>query len=120
MAHARRIFTKESLLLHADAIRLSQVVGNLLTNAAKYTDPSGRISLTAERQNDAALIRVSDNGIGIEPAMRTRIFELFVHVDHSATRAQGGLGIGLTLAKNLVEMLTSTVLPDRRQLRLFL
>ena len=83
-------------------MRLAQVVGNLLTNAAKYTEPDGRIWLTAEREGGEAVLRVRDNGIGIAPDMLPRIFELFVQVDHAATRSQGGLGIGLTLVKNLV------------------
>ncbi len=94
----------ESLLIDADPVRLAQVVGNILTNAAKYTEPNGRIGLRAERDGNMALLRVWDNGIGIAPAMLPRIFELFVQVDHASTRAQGGLGIGLTLVKNLVEM----------------
>ena len=99
----------ESLLLDADPVRLAQVVGNLLTNAAKYTEASGRIWLTAERDGDEAVLRVRDNGIGISPNMLPRIFELFVQVDHASTKAQGGLGIGLTLVKNLVEMHNGTV-----------
>jgi PAS domain S-box-containing protein len=94
----------ESLLLHADPVRLAQVIGNLLTNAAKYTDANGRIELTAQRDGGAAVLRVRDTGIGIAPDMLPHVFELFVQVDHAATRAQGGLGIGLTLVKNLVEM----------------
>jgi PAS domain S-box-containing protein len=94
----------ESLLIDGDPVRLAQVVGNLLTNAAKYTESGGRIWLTAERDGDMAALRVRDNGIGIAPAMLPRIFELFVQVDHASTKAQGGLGIGLTLVKNLVEM----------------
>ena len=94
--------TTESLLIDADPVRLAQVVGNLLTNAAKYTEPNGRIWLTAERDGDMAMLRVRDNGIGIAPHMLPRIFELFVQVDHASTKAQGGLGIGLTLVKNLV------------------
>jgi CheY-like chemotaxis protein len=94
----------ESLLIDGDPVRLAQVVGNLLTNAAKYTEPGGRIWLTGERDGEMAVLRVRDNGIGIAPAMLPRIFELFVQVDHASTRAQGGLGIGLTLVKNLVEM----------------
>ena len=93
-----------SMLLDADPVRLSQVVCNLLTNAAKYTDPGGHIWLDAEREQDLAVVRVRDNGIGLEAAMTTRIFDLFAQVDHATTRSQGGLGIGLTLAKNLVEM----------------
>jgi len=93
-----------SMLVDADAVRLTQVISNLLTNAAKYTDPRGQIWLSAERDEDAAVVRVRDNGIGLEPGMATRIFDLFVQADHATTRSQGGLGIGLTLAKNLVEM----------------
>jgi CheY-like chemotaxis protein len=94
----------ESLLLEADPIRLAQVLGNLLTNAAKYTEAHGRIQLSAERSGNQAVLRVRDSGIGIAPKMLPRIFELFVQVDHAAARSQGGLGIGLTLVKNLIEM----------------
>jgi PAS domain S-box-containing protein len=100
---------KESLPLDADPVRLTQVVGNLLTNAAKYTDSNGHIGLTVEREDDMAVLRVRDTGIGIAPSMLPRIFELFVQVDHASTKAQGGLGIGLTLVKNLVEMHNGTV-----------
>ncbi|MEX2173416.1 MAG: PAS domain S-box protein [Pirellulaceae bacterium] len=99
----------ESLLLDADPVRLAQVVGNLLTNAAKYTEANGRIWLTAQRENDQAVLKVRDNGIGISCEMLAHVFELFVQVDYAATRAQGGLGIGLTLVKNLVEMHAGTV-----------
>jgi len=95
---------EESLLLHADPVRLAQVVGNLLTNAAKYTEPNGRIWLSAWREGDQAVLNVRDSGIGIEPDVLPHIFELFVQADHASTKAQGGLGIGLTLVKNLVEM----------------
>jgi len=94
----------ESLLLNADPVRLAQVVGNLLTNAAKYTEPHGEIRLTAERVDNQAVLRVKDNGIGIASEMLPHIFDLFVQADHAATRSQGGLGIGLTLVKNLVDM----------------
>lgn len=94
----------DSLLLDADPVRLTQVVGNLLTNAAKYTEANGNIWVTAERERNHAVLRIRDNGIGIAPDMLPHIFELFVQVDHAATRSQGGLGIGLTLVKNLVEM----------------
>ncbi|MGV3484648.1 MAG: ATP-binding protein, partial [Planctomycetaceae bacterium] len=99
----------ESLLLDADPVRVAQIVGNLLTNAAKYTEANGRIWLTAEREGDVAVLRVRDNGIGIAPNMLPRIFDLFVQVDHASTKAQGGLGIGLTLVKNLVQMHEGTV-----------
>ncbi len=99
----------ESLLLDADPVRLAQVIGNLLTNAAKYTEASGRIKLTAQREAEEAVLRMRDTGIGIAPEMLPHIFELFVQVDHSATKSQGGLGIGLTLVKNLIEMHHGTV-----------
>jgi PAS domain S-box-containing protein len=94
----------EPVTLSADPVRLAQVVGNLLTNAAKYTEPGGHIRLAVEREGGDVLIRVRDTGIGIAPDMQSRIFEPFVQVDHSTVRAQGGLGIGLTLVKRLVEM----------------
>jgi PAS domain S-box-containing protein len=94
----------ESLLLDADPVRLIQVVGNLLTNSAKYTEANGSIQLTAERAGDQVLLRIRDTGIGIAPDMLPHVFELFVQADHAASRSQGGLGIGLTLVKNLVEM----------------
>ena len=94
----------DSMLLDADVVRLSQVVCNLLTNAAKYTDPGGHIWVEAHPEADEVILRVRDNGIGLEPQMRARIFDLFVQVDQTTTRSQGGLGIGLTLVKNLVEM----------------
>lgn len=95
---------KESLLLDADPVRLTQVVGNLLTNAAKYTDPQGQIWLVAKRSGDQVMLTIRDTGIGIAPDMLPHVFELFVQADHASTKAQGGLGIGLTLVKNLVEM----------------
>lgn len=94
----------ESLLLDADPVRLAQIVGNLLTNSAKYTDANGRIWLTARREGDRAILSVRDTGIGIAADMLPHVFELFVQADHASTKAQGGLGIGLTLVKNLVEM----------------
>lgn len=98
-----------SMPFDADPVRLAQVIGNLLTNAAKYTEPGGHIWLTAERDGEMAVLRVQDSGIGIAPHMLPRIFELFVQVDHASTKAQGGLGIGLTLVKSLVEMHNGTV-----------
>jgi signal transduction histidine kinase len=102
----------EPLPLQADAVRLAQVVGNLLTNAAKYTEPGGRIRLTARRHGNEAVLRVRDSGIGIAADMLPKVFELFVQADHAATRAQGGLGIGLTLVKNLVAMHGGSVTAD--------
>jgi PAS domain S-box-containing protein len=94
----------ESLLLDADPVRLAQVVGNLLTNSSKYTEANGHIWLNARREGDQAVLQVRDDGIGIAPDMIPHVFELFVQADHASTKAQGGLGIGLTLVKNLVEM----------------
>ncbi|MCE9525409.1 MAG: PAS domain S-box protein [Planctomycetales bacterium] len=94
----------ESLLLDADPVRLAQVVGNLLVNSAKYTPCSGHIGVTAQREGNQVVLRIRDNGIGIAPDMLPHVFELFVQADHTTTKAQGGLGIGLTLVKNLTEM----------------
>jgi PAS domain S-box-containing protein len=102
--HGLKIELAEPLLVNADPVRLAQVMGNLLTNAAKYTERGGQISLTAKRDRNQAVLTLRDNGIGIAPEMLAQIFELFVQADHSPTRSQGGLGIGLTLVKNLVDM----------------
>jgi PAS domain S-box-containing protein len=99
----------EKLFVDADPIRLSQVIGNLLTNAAKYTEANGRIGLSARREEGIAVLRVLDNGIGIAPDMLPRVFDLFMQADHSTTKSHGGLGVGLTLVKNLVELHGGTV-----------
>jgi signal transduction histidine kinase len=88
--------------LDADSLRLSQVLSNLLTNAAKYTDPEGSIHLVAEIEGNAAVIRVSDNGIGIAPEALPNIFTMFSQVQSS--RSGGGLGIGLALSRGLIEL----------------
>ncbi len=95
----------EPLTLEGDPVRLAQVFANLLNNAAKYTEDGGRICLTVRREGgDAIAVSVRDTGIGISADMLPRVFELFTQVDRSTRRAQGGLGIGLTLVKSLVEM----------------
>lgn len=92
------------VLLDADLTRLAQVVMNLLNNAAKYSNRGGQIWLTAEQQHDEIAIAVRDTGIGIPADQLPRVFELFTQVDHDVDRAHGGLGIGLSLVKRLVEM----------------
>jgi PAS domain S-box-containing protein len=94
----------EPIFLQVDPARLAQVLSNLLNNAAKYTDPGGAISLTAEQLGDEVAIRVRDNGIGIPPHLLTKIFDLFTQADQTLSRSRGGLGIGLTLVRSLIEM----------------
>jgi CheY-like chemotaxis protein len=99
----------EPLYVHADLVRLAQVFTNLLTNAAKYTDRGGLISLTAERQEREIVVRVTDTGVGIPTEKLPRLFEMFFQVDGSLGRARGGLGIGLSLVRRLVELHGGTV-----------
>ena len=94
----------EPVWLEADPVRLAQVIANLLNNAAKYTEPGGSISLTAEREGSELLVGVRDTGMGIAPELLHDIFELFTQAERSIERSQGGLGIGLTLVRRLVEM----------------
>lgn len=100
---------KEGVLIEGDAIRLEQVISNLLINACKYTQPGGHITVTLERERGYAVIRVADNGIGISPDLLPYIFDLFVQAGRSLDRTQGGLGIGLTLVRRLVELQGGTV-----------
>jgi signal transduction histidine kinase len=97
------------LRVEGDKVRLAQIVGNLLVNAAKYTPSGGRIELESAAEGGHAIIRIRDNGEGIPPEMLDQIFGLFNQVDSSNTRSHGGLGIGLTLVKTLVEMHGGTV-----------
>jgi CheY-like chemotaxis protein len=92
-----------------DPHRLDQILTNLLNNAAKYTDPGGAIWLTVYREEDRAVIRVRDSGIGISAEMLPRIFDLFVQVERKLDRSQGGVGIGLTLVRKLVELHGGTI-----------
>lgn len=94
----------EAVHLTADVTRLAQVFANLLNNSAKYTPPGGRIQLAARLDNGEVAVSVRDNGIGISTGMLPHIFEMFTQVDGSLNRSQGGLGIGLTLVRRLVEM----------------
>ena len=90
--------------VEADAARLAQVLSNLLNNAAKYTEDGGRIDLIVERTPKEAVLRVRDNGVGIAREMLPQVFDMFMQVESSTDRSQGGLGIGLTLVRRLVEM----------------
>jgi signal transduction histidine kinase len=100
---------EQSLCLQGDAARLEQVVVNLLTNAAKYTDEGGCIALSVQQEGSSAVLRVRDNGIGIAPELLPCIFELFTQAERALDRSQGGLGIGLCLVQRLVEMHGGTV-----------
>jgi len=94
----------QPIWVEADPARMEQVVVNLLNNAAKYTDTGGLICMTVSQEGDDAVIRVRDNGVGIAPELLSKVFELFAQVDGALGRTYGGLGIGLALARNLVEM----------------
>ena len=95
---------RQQIYLDADPMRLTQILVNLLDNAAKYTDPGGRITLTAAHHGPEVVLSVRDNGRGITPEHAATIFELFVQVDRTLARSEGGLGIGLTLVKRMVEL----------------
>jgi signal transduction histidine kinase len=94
----------ESPTVRADPLRLAQVLENLLSNASKYTDPGGAIDVEVEAADDEVAIRVRDTGIGLPPEQLERVFELFTQVDAGSDRTQGGLGIGLSLVRQLVAM----------------
>ena len=111
-AHEHRldiVTADESLLVEADAVRLTQVVSNLLINAVKYTEAGGQIHVSAARQGDQVVLRVRDNGIGIAPDVLPHVFDLFVQGQTASTRSPSGLGVGLTLVKNVVELHGGTV-----------
>ena len=99
----------DPLWLEGDPTRLEQVVVNLLNNAAKYTDEGGQIRLTAQQQGADIVVRIIDTGIGIAPELLPRVFDLFTQADRTLDRSQGGLGIGLSLVKKLVELHGGTV-----------
>jgi PAS domain S-box-containing protein len=99
----------EPIFLNADIMRLSQVVANLLSNAVKYTPEEGKVALSVEREEEEMVLRVKDTGIGIPPHKLREVFELFTQLDPSLERTEGGLGIGLTLVRSLVQMHGGTV-----------
>ncbi|HEX4334006.1 MAG TPA: ATP-binding protein [Usitatibacter sp.] len=99
----------EPLMVVGDRTRLAQVFSNLLNNAAKYTEPGGRVWISLEAQGEEAVLRVRDAGIGLDPHALSTIFDMFVQVDRSLERTQAGLGVGLTLAKRLVALHEGTI-----------
>ncbi len=95
---------EEELSLSVDATRLAQAFMNLLNNAAKYMDAGGQVWIAAKREGDEAIVSIRDRGIGIAPDQLVGIFEMFSQVESALTRSRGGLGIGLSLSKRLIEM----------------
>jgi PAS domain S-box-containing protein len=105
LAHVLTVsHAQETIRLEGDFARLVQVVSNLLTNAAKFTPAGGRITLTTQQTGDRATLRVRDSGVGIARELQAKIFDLFVQGEGGLARTQGGLGIGLTLVKRIVEL----------------
>ena len=108
--HRREIsLATPSLFVDGDPARLDQVVTNLLANALKFTAPGGHVWVSVDRERDRAVLRVRDDGIGISAELLPRVFDLFVQADRSLDRSKGGLGLGLTLVKRLVELHGGTV-----------
>jgi len=100
----------QPVFVDGDAVRLTQVVVNLLSNAAKYTAPNGRVEVSVARNHGAVRVEVSDNGMGMSESLIQRAFEPFVQGERSLDRSEGGLGIGLTLVKKIVELHGGSVL----------
>src|SRR5207302_6883035 len=99
----------EPVPVQGDVTRLVQVLANLLTNAAKYTPDGGHVDVTVARDDGEAVVRVQDDGVGISAELLPRVFDLFIQGDRSLARSEGGLGIGLTLVKRLVELHGGTI-----------
>jgi CheY-like chemotaxis protein len=102
--HLQLAVPSEGLMIEADEVRLTQVVSNLLTNAARYTPPGGRAEVTAAREGADVVLHVRDNGIGIDQALLPNVFEMFVQGPRGPDRSEGGLGLGLSLVRTLVAL----------------
>lgn len=100
---------EQGMMIEGDPTRLSQVIANVLNNSAKYTEPGGTISIRALRIDDRFSLRIKDSGIGISPTMLRRVFELFSQEQQTVDRAQGGLGLGLAIARSIVQMHRGTI-----------
>jgi len=107
--HRLELRAQRGILVNADCVRLAQVFSNLLTNAARYSEPRSRIIVDAERAGERAIVRVIDEGIGIAPSMLDRIFDLFVQEEQAPDRSKGGLGLGLAIARGLVKLHGGTI-----------
>jgi signal transduction histidine kinase len=105
----RVTFRAESVIVNADPTRLAQIITNMLDNAVKFTPAGGSVDVDVLREGQEGVVRVSDNGIGIDPEMLPRVFELFTQVEQPIDRSVGGLGIGLALSRRLVEMHGGTI-----------
>ena len=108
---------RHGLLVNGDATRLTQVVTNVITNAAKYTEPRGRIHVSARLAGRNVELRVKDTGIGIAPELLPSVFEMFTQDRQALDRAQGGLGLGLTIARSLVALHDGTDRSAERRAR---
>ncbi len=102
--HQLTVMVSRGLLVSADPVRLAQIFANLVTNAAKYTEPNGQISITAAREGDLVAIHVHDSGVGISPEVLPSVFDRFYQGSQALDRAQGGLGLGLAIVRSLVEL----------------
>jgi CheY-like chemotaxis protein/anti-sigma regulatory factor (Ser/Thr protein kinase) len=102
--HALMIDVPRGHVIEGDEVRLAQVIANLLTNSAKYTPPGGHIRVRSAREGETIVVTVTDDGIGIAPELLPRVFDLFVQGRRGLDRSEGGLGIGLTIVRRLVEM----------------
>jgi signal transduction histidine kinase len=107
--HSVSVTLTERIEIDADPNRLQQILVNLLNNAAKYTNPRGRIEISAWLERQHAVISVKDTGIGIEPELLSKLFQPFTRGKRSAARSEGGLGLGLSITRRLVEMHAGTI-----------